>query len=72
MQDWLAKSAEGCISVAADRIPVSVSVAACIHTTSVYREVSLNTTAPSSQSYPEFKLYGSWVVVWSSWSLLLP
>lgn len=36
------------------------------------REVSLNTTAPSSQSYPEFKLYGSWVVVWSSWSLLLP
>lgn len=24
------------------------------------REVSLNTTAPSSQSYPEFKLYGSW------------
>lgn len=48
MQDWLAKSAEGCISVAADRIPVSVSVAACIHTTSVYREVSLNSALGSS------------------------
>lgn len=48
MQDWLAKSAEGCISVAADRIPVTVSVAACIHTTSVYREVSLNSALGSS------------------------
>lgn len=47
MQDWLAKSAEGCISVVADRIPVSVSVAACIHTT-VYREVSLNSALGSS------------------------